>query len=500
MESSLETAKVPIGPERRVLELIYETFHADAEWLTFQYLGARVWQELEVEARDVYYALSAAGLVRPRIQRGRAYELRDDTKVGINLRGLMHLREAADDVAHFLSVIRCIGERAARFRPSTATEVEHLHVTSEELRVALGFHVDDLALQRQAILLRDEAYSMWISFSGLDASGAWSVVLNPERARRYRTIETLGDFFTVEAAIHADHAPPVITRRIAPPVAIPIAANDESAATSDRRRDRGGPPRAFISYSHRDRAFVEPFEAALRKTGVDVWIDHADLLIGDSLVSRIGDAIRDGDFVVAVVSSYSVTSPWCVKELALAMTHGIRSQRIKILPLRLGEVRMPSFLEDTVWEDADLTDPVAAAERIASTIRRHLESQSDALLSTAEPRLATDEGRADRLPRLGAIHPKTRSAAAPAPADALGSATAAPSRRDAAAILELGSPTPGAPDHWVLCEGMLLLRLVLAPVPGGVRHPAAADPRDELEVAVRRGAQLAHARTTPACS
>ncbi len=45
----------------------------------------------------------------------------------------------------------------------------------------------------------------------------------------------------------------------------------------------------------------------------------------------------------------------------------------------------------------------------------------------------------------------------------------------------------------MLYDGMMLLQLVVAPVPADVRHPAAAEPREELEAAVRRGAQVADA-------
>ena len=65
-------------------------------------------------------------------------------------------------------------------------------------------------------------------------------------------------------------------------------------------------------------------------------------------------------------------------------------------------------------------------------------------------------------------------------------------RRTTRQVLDMASPTPGGPDHWVLYDGMLLLHLVVAPVPDGIRHPAAGDPRAELAAAVRRGDQVAH--------
>jgi len=134
-----------------------------------------------------------------------------------------------------------------------------------------------------------------------------------------------------------------------------------------------GQPRAFISYSHQDEAFVLALAQRLKEQGIGVWIDRVDLLIGDSLIRRIGDAIHEGDFVIAVISGHSVKSSWCEKELTLAVTQGIQSKQVKVLPVRLDGVALPNFLADTLWVDADRLDCTAAAAELASAVERHLE-------------------------------------------------------------------------------------------------------------------------------
>jgi hypothetical protein len=103
-----------------MLEVLYEAFLAEGEWPTFQYAATNVWQELDAELREVYFALSATGFVWPSIDRPSSFRLRDDTRVGVSLRGLMHLREAANDLAQFVRAVQQIADRAARFRPPTA--------------------------------------------------------------------------------------------------------------------------------------------------------------------------------------------------------------------------------------------------------------------------------------------------------------------------------------------------------------------------------------------
>jgi hypothetical protein len=58
-------------------------------------------------------------------------------------------------------------------------------------------------------------------------------------------------------------------------------------------------------------------------------------------------------------------------------------------------------------------------------------------------------------------------------------------------LLDAGVPPPGAPDHRMLYDGMLLLACVIAPASGEVRHPAARDPRATLEEASEQARAVA---------
>jgi hypothetical protein len=136
-------------------------------------------------------------------------------------------------------------------------------------------------------------------------------------------------------------------------------------------------PSAFISYAHEDRPFALAIHDELKRLGVAVWIDKHGLLPGDSLTEKIGDAIVDNDFVIGIVSEASLDSAWCKKELALATTDGINNKKVKVIPVRLdSDVKMPSFLTDTFYVDADRSNPVKLAEELAFAMSRHLELMS----------------------------------------------------------------------------------------------------------------------------
>jgi hypothetical protein len=67
-------------------------------------------------------------------------------------------------------------------------------------------------------------------------------------------------------------------------------------------------PTAFVSYAHEDSEYVGALIEQLNGHAVDVVYDRVVLRVGDSLVERISGAIREGDYLIAVVSPDSVVS------------------------------------------------------------------------------------------------------------------------------------------------------------------------------------------------
>jgi hypothetical protein len=380
--------------ELRVLQVIYETFDLLGSWPVFQHVNAKLWHEFaeqaqeDIEPRDLYYAVSDRGLVRPAIQRDRSWELRTDTPVALTLRGLTEIGDASGDLGNYINALRYIGGRAQRFRPSDPTATEDLRVSGEEVRLALDLEQRDMALLRVARLLNAEASGIWTSFSGPDERGLeWSLAVDAEIARRYRNVVTVTDVETARFEISRAYAPSAMmpmmfghTQQSDERQSTP-SDTAELSTTSSNERPEG--PVVFISYSHRDQEFVLALVDQLRQHRVQVWIDTKEMVIGDSLVTRIGDAIQDGDFVVGVISQHSINSPWCQKELALAETQGINAKRVKVLPVKLGDVVMPSFLDDAVWGEAN--DPATLALELARAIRTHLARSSGETADVSEP-------------------------------------------------------------------------------------------------------------------
>lgn len=107
----------------------------------------------------------------------------------------------------------------------------------------------------------------------------------------------------------------------------------------------------FLSHSHRDKQFVRSLGGFLEAAGIAVWIDEAEIRVGESLTRKLAEAINEVDIVVAIVSSASVSSEWVQKELDLAMNHEIAQRRVKVIPVLKEEVDLPGFLDGKLYAD-----------------------------------------------------------------------------------------------------------------------------------------------------
>jgi hypothetical protein len=280
-----------VSPQRRMLELMYETFAAKGEWPLFQYVSA-LWDEADVEARDVYLNLAEQGLVRPAMTRSHEFQLRQETVVGVSLQGLTDIESAAEDLARFVAAVRYVAKSAREFRPSSPTEFERLSVTSDEIRLHLGLDPGDTALARLGTLISDEAWQLWTSL-GRTESNDWSFEVNLERARRYRDIDTVTEFLDISY--------PEQQQQNASP---PSATLDTEQSDDPRPHGNGavGTIDLFISHASEDKDTVaRPLSKALEARGWSVWLDELELTIGDSLSGSIDAALVD---VAGISSGY----------------------------------------------------------------------------------------------------------------------------------------------------------------------------------------------------
>lgn len=107
----------------------------------------------------------------------------------------------------------------------------------------------------------------------------------------------------------------------------------------------------FISYNHNDSEFVDKLAIELLRNNVKVWKDKWKIETGDSFIDKIEAAIEDASFLIIVLSSNSVKSDWVKKELNAALIREIDDKKIKILPIKIDDCKVPLFLREKLYAD-----------------------------------------------------------------------------------------------------------------------------------------------------
>ncbi len=115
-------------------------------------------------------------------------------------------------------------------------------------------------------------------------------------------------------------------------------------------------PSVFLSHSSKDKAFTRKLAERLVQFGVQVWLDEAEINVGDSLLDRISSAIENTDFVAAIISANSVQSSWVQSELQMAMSRELADRKVRVLPIVIEPCELPMFLKDKLYADFSRSD------------------------------------------------------------------------------------------------------------------------------------------------
>jgi hypothetical protein len=93
----------------------------------------------------------------------------------------------------------------------------------------------------------------------------------------------------------------------------------------------------FISYSGKDRNFVEKLNADLQKEGVRCWFAPEEMKMGDESRQRINQQIRIHEKLLIVLSEFSIESAWIKKEVEAALEEEHHRNGSVLFPIRLDD-------------------------------------------------------------------------------------------------------------------------------------------------------------------
>lgn len=125
----------------------------------------------------------------------------------------------------------------------------------------------------------------------------------------------------------------------------------------------------FLSHTGDDKPFVRQLRKDLMAYGVPrVWLDEAEIDIGDSLIAKIEESIKLSRYIGVVLSTKSINAPWVKKELDVAMNREIAQGEVVVLPLLYEKCEVPEFLKGKLY--ADFTYPDDYERMLTKLLRR----------------------------------------------------------------------------------------------------------------------------------
>lgn len=113
-------------------------------------------------------------------------------------------------------------------------------------------------------------------------------------------------------------------------------------------------PQVFLSYAYEDREKVLEVSRDLAKAGFQPWMDVQNLQPGQAWDVEIRKALRASDFIIIFLSKNSIRKEgYLQKEIksALELAENKPENTIFIIPVRLDDVEIPSYLEHIQYLD-----------------------------------------------------------------------------------------------------------------------------------------------------
>jgi hypothetical protein len=108
--------------------------------------------------------------------------------------------------------------------------------------------------------------------------------------------------------------------------------------------------RVLVSHSSKDKSFVRKLVEALEKHLLNVRIDEHEIKVGDSIVGKISETLKDVDYLVIVLSQASISCRWVEQELNVVLTNQISGKGV-VLPVLLENCELPMLLRDRLYAD-----------------------------------------------------------------------------------------------------------------------------------------------------
>jgi hypothetical protein len=117
------------------------------------------------------------------------------------------------------------------------------------------------------------------------------------------------------------------------------------------RLTAGGEKKVFISHSSKDKQFARWLAVDLANRGHQPWLDEWEIIVGESIPTKISDGIEGSDVVIVVLSENAITSKWVENEWQAKYWDEIKEGQVKVLPILLKPCEIPTLLKTKKYAD-----------------------------------------------------------------------------------------------------------------------------------------------------
>lgn len=108
--------------------------------------------------------------------------------------------------------------------------------------------------------------------------------------------------------------------------------------------------RVFLSHASADKPQARRIAASLKRSGIDVWLDEAEIRVGHSIPDMIAEGIAGSQLCCILISKNSNASKWVSREYNAFLPRAL-SGLADILPCRLDNSTIPVLLGDIKYAE-----------------------------------------------------------------------------------------------------------------------------------------------------
>lgn len=160
---------------------------------------------------------------------------------------------------------------------------------------------------------------------------------------------TLGILLDIEQSVYDDIAFLVFSLRIEDQEL--GEAEAYIGAVEDRTHVVREQPMLFVCHASEDKPFVERLVRELDRRALYAWFDRREILVGDSIVEKVSQALGKSKYVIAVLSASSVRKPWVMREMSSSLMRQLTGSEVSILPILIETCAVPPLIADLKYAD-----------------------------------------------------------------------------------------------------------------------------------------------------